>query len=285
MVGSLLAAEPIHGSVLEPCCGDHAIVRALASAHRVVRTNEHQLDAPRGPPSRCARPGELGVTAEADVAYALNLITAQGKDASFRISDMAAQGERLFAAFARFGAVGPEAVRQLGAITQVARQATGGPEQAATAVEALVRALTDAATIDAIETTLSVRVRRDDGLFRDLDQVLAEIATATGGDPVVLSKIFDAEAIRVIGQAASAQGRADYQRYLGVEPAGNELAADAATMAATIAAQGQDVKTAIDARLYDWLTGPLGTVAQTIAAYKEELFSDHRPRTSSGGWW
>ena len=183
------------------------------------------------------------------------------------------RGERLFAAFARFGAVGPEAVRQLGAITQVARQATGGPEQAATAVEALVRALTNAATIDAIETTLSVRVRRDDGSFRDLDQVLAEIATATGGDPVVLSKIFDAEAIRVIGQAASAQGRADYQRYLGVEPAGNELAADAATMAATIAAQGQDVKTAIDARLYDWLTGPLGIVAQTIAAYKEELFT------------
>ena len=118
-----------------------------------------------------------------------------------------------------------------------------------------------------------MRVRRDDGSFRDLDQVLAEIATATGGDPVVLSQIFDAEAIRVIGQAASAQGRADYQRYLGVEPAGNELAADAATMAATIAAQGQDVKTAIDARLYDWLTGPLGTVAQTIAAYKEELFT------------
>ena len=53
MVGSLLAAEPIHGSVLEPCCGDHAIVRALASAHRVVRTNDinsthhadHHLDA------------------------------------------------------------------------------------------------------------------------------------------------------------------------------------------------------------------------------------------------
>ena len=80
-----------------------------------------------------------------------------------------------------------------------------------------------------------------------------------------LSKIFDAEAIRVIGQAASSQGRADYQRYLGVEPAGDELAADAALMAETIAAQGQDVKTAIDTRLYDWFTGPLGTLAQTVA--------------------
>ena len=77
---------------------------------------------------------KLDVTG-ADVPQALEILTAQGKDASFTLKDLAAQGERLYSAFARLeGIRGVEGVRYLGAVTQVARQATGGPEQAATAV-------------------------------------------------------------------------------------------------------------------------------------------------------
>ncbi len=55
-IESLLDAEPVHGSVLEPCSGDQAIVRALSSARLAVLTNDinprrqadHHLDANDG---------------------------------------------------------------------------------------------------------------------------------------------------------------------------------------------------------------------------------------------
>ena len=196
---------------------------------------------------------KVGVVETDEVAASLNLVTAQGKTGAFTIGHLARQGERLFSAFARLGA-------------------TGGPEQAATTIEALIRGLTDAVTLERI-ADIGVRVRKDDGSYRDLDQILTEIATATGGDAVALSKFFDAESIRVVGQAASKQGADEYKKFLEAEPVGNELATDAAVIAETIAAQEQDVKTEIDNRLFSWFTGPLGTLAQTVAAYKEELFT------------
>ena len=113
---------------------------------------------------------KVGVVETDEVAASLNLVTAQGKTGAFTIGHMARQGERLFSAFARLGATGPDAVRQLGAIAQVARQATGGPEQAATTIEALIRGLTDAVTLEKI-ADIGVRVRKDDGSYRDLDQI------------------------------------------------------------------------------------------------------------------
>ena len=215
--------------------------------------------------------GKLGVTDTADVAEALNLITAQGKSGAFTLGNMAAQGERLFSAFARLDYRGAGAVRQLGAISQMARQSTGSSEQAATAVEALLRTLSDAQKIDQIWSDLGVNVRDATGAFRPLDRVLKEIVAATGGDVAQLSEIFDAEAIRAMSGLATPKGRADYERFLSIEAPADMLAQDAARIAATSGAKVQETKTDVEGWLQDNLTGHVGEVVTALTAFKDEL--------------
>ena len=224
---------------------------------------------------------KLGITDPAGVARALNLITAQGKSGAFTLGNMAAQGERLFSAFARLGYQGGGAVRQLGAISQMARQSTGSSEQAATAVEALLRTLSDAGKIDDIWHELGVNVRDATGAFRPLDLIIKEIVNEAGGDITRLSEIFDAEALRAISGLTTARGQADYERFLAFDgkrdahgrfrPGPDMLARDAARIAQTPGAQIQETKTDVEDWMQDKLTGPLGEVVGALTSFKDEL--------------
>ena len=213
---------------------------------------------------------KFGLITQTEVAGALNLITAQGKSGAFTLGNMAAQGERLFSAFAGLGYTGPGAVRELGALAQVARQATGSSEQATTAVEALLRSLADASKLEKIENELGVEVRMGDGSFRDISQILNEIVGAVGGDMVKLSEIFDAEALRVFN-ALTEQGRQDYRGFLGLQVRGDELSADAARIAGTTEAKAQDIRTSFEAKLTEYFTGPLRGTATAIAEFQGEI--------------
>ncbi len=224
---------------------------------------------------------KLGIADPAGVARALNLLTAQGKSGAFTLGNMAAQGERLFSAFSRLGYQGEDAVRQLGAISQMARQSTGSSEQAATAVEALLRTLSDAQKIDAIWAEFGVNVRDPTGAFRPLDQILKEVTAATGGDPTRLSGVFDAEAIRAISALMTARGWADFERFLSFDgqqdvlgrfrPGPHMLEQDAARMAVTTGAQLQETKTDVEDWMQENLTGPLGEVVTALTSFKDEL--------------
>ena len=214
---------------------------------------------------------KLGITDPAGVAQALNLITAQGKSGAFTIGNMASQGERLFSAFAKFKYQGQGAVRQLGAISQMARQSTGSSEQAATAVEALLRTLSDAQKIDAIWTEFGVNVQDASGGFRPLDQIVKELIDAAGGDITRLSGIIDAEALRAISGLTTAQGRADYERFLTIEAPADMLGRDAARIAETTGAKIQETKTDVEDWMQDKLTGPLGEVVGALTSFKDEL--------------
>ena len=211
---------------------------------------------------------KLGVT---DAARALNLWTAQGKEGAFTIGNMAAQGERLVSAFDRLKYRGEGAVRQLGAISQMARQSTGSSEQAATAVEALLRTMSDAQKIDAIWSELGVNVRDAAGAFRPLDRILKEVIGAVGGDITQLSGIFDAKAIRAVSGLTTARGLADYERFLTIEAPQDMLARDAARYAQTTGAKIQETKTDVEDWMQDKLTGPLGEVVTALTSFKDEL--------------
>ena len=214
---------------------------------------------------------KLGIVDDEQVRRMLNLLVVQGKSGAFTLENMSAQGERLFSAFAGLGYHGPGAVAQLGAIVQMARQATGSSEQATTATEALLRTLSQAAKLEKIETELGVRVRRDDGKFRDLDVILADLLSAVGNDVVQLSEIFDAEAARVLNGLVRPGGMEDYREFLGIRPQGGEIAADAARVARTMEAQAQSMRTSAEDRFAEHLTGPLRDVAITINTFKGEL--------------
>ena len=212
---------------------------------------------------------KFGLTEQKEVSHALNLLTAQGKSGAFTLGNLAAQGERLFSAFAGLGYTGPGAVRQLGAIAQTARQATGSSDRATTAIEAMLRALSDAKKLEKLEE-IGVRVRGDDGQFRDLNKILTETIAAVDGDMVKLSEIFDAEAMRVFN-ALTEQGQRDYGRFLGLEVQGNELAGDAARIASTTGGQAQAARTSLEQKLTEHFTGPLRHVATTLTEFQGEL--------------
>ena len=212
---------------------------------------------------------KLGITDIAGVTGALNLLTAQGKEGAFTLGNLAAEGEKVFSAFARLGYQGPAAARQLGGLLQVARQGTGSAAEAASAFEALLRTLSNAQKIDAIWTEFGVNVQDPTGAFRPVYDVIKELFQATGGDIVEMSRVFDEQAIRAL--PTTAQGLADYERFLNVEVPADMLARDAARMAETSAAKIQETKTDVDAWLQDKLTGPLGEVVTALTSFKDEL--------------
>ena len=216
---------------------------------------------------------KLGITSDDEVARMLNLLVVQGKTGAFTLGNMAAQGERLFSAFAGLGYEGPGAVRQLGAISQMARQATGSSEQATTATEALLRTLADAAKIDKIESELGVQVRTGTGDYRALDAILTDLVSAVGGDIVQLSEIFDAEAIRVLNSLVTEEGRRGYRGFLGIEARGDELGVDAARIAQTTEAAAQDIRTSFEDKLAEHLTGPLRDVSLGLAEFQGEILA------------
>ena len=153
----------------------------------------------------------------------------------------------------------------------MARQSTGSAEQATTATEAFLRTLTDANKLEKIELELGVLVRNDDGSFEAPEAILRGLIDAVDGDIVKLSEIFDEEAKRLLNAFVSERGFADYQRFLDVDVAGDELAKDAARVAKTTEAQAQGAKTSVEDKLAEYLTGPLRDTMTTIVAFKEEL--------------
>ena len=216
---------------------------------------------------------KLGVVSDEEVGRMLNLLVVQGKSGAFTLGDVATQGERVFSAFAGLGYEGPAAVRQLGAIVQIARQATPSAEQAATAVEGYLRTLSDAKKLGKIENELGVQVRLGDGSFRDPGEILAEIVKAVDGDVTQLSEIFDETARKLLNVFVTDQGRVDYRRFRDIEVRGDELETDAARIANTTEAAAQDVRTSFEAKLTEHFTGPLRDTALSIAEFQGEILA------------
>jgi hypothetical protein len=140
---------------------------------------------------------------------ALATLAVQGKRGAFELKDAATQLPKLAAAAQRFGiGKGAESVAVLGGLTQIARSATGSPEQAASALEATFRQLS-AKAVDL--NKFGVKLSGPDGQKRDIRDILAEtIANVTdkgalqkglsGTDAkmVGLQKVFGEEGIRAI---------------------------------------------------------------------------------------
>lgn len=135
---------------------------------------------------------------------ALASLTMQGKAGAFEIKDAAAQFAKMSAAASRFGlSKGSEGVKVLGGLTQIARSATGSPEQAATAVEAMFRQLVGESGklkgmgVDVFEKGSTSKTR-------DVRDVITDAIAKTGGSLPKLQKIFGEEGIRGVSPLISA---------------------------------------------------------------------------------
>ena len=220
---------------------------------------------------------KLGITDDAELGETINLLTAQGKTGSFTMANFAAQGERLVSSFAAMGYRGPEAARQLGAFIQMVQDSVPGADRAATAYEAFFNTLSDADKLKKIENEFGVLVRLDPGpgelvgKFRAPELIIKDLIDAVDGDIVRLSEIFDQEARRAINAFLGEGAFEKYQERLGVQVTGDEMAIDAARIAKTTEAQAQDIRTSVEDKLAEYLTGPLRDTMTTIVAFKEEL--------------
>ena len=214
---------------------------------------------------------KLDITTSGGVAKAFNTLFVVGNMGSFTLGDMSAEGEKLVSSFVRLGYSGQGAVKQMGALAQVAKSVSGSAPEAVSAVEGFLSAFTDAAKLEKIESELGVQVRLDDGSFRDVSKIATELIAAVGGDIVQLSEIFDETGLRVVGGLASKKGQELYRQSLDVAPTGNEITEAADRIAQTTEAKAQDIRTSFEAQLVKHFTGPLRGVATTLAEFQGEL--------------
>lgn len=148
---------------------------------------------------------KFDVTSVNDMREALSALAFQGKAGAFELKDAASQFGRLSAAAAGFNVgKGQNAVRTLGGLTQIARSATGSPEQAATAVEALFRQLRSEAVN--IEKKTGVKVFKDKGKTQteDITKLLPAIIAGAKGNQVALQDIFKDEGGRAVAPMIAA---------------------------------------------------------------------------------
>ena len=208
---------------------------------------------------------KFGVT---DVNRMLNLLTVQGDTGSFTLRDLARQGPRLVSGMAGMGFQGIEAVREMGAIAQIAMTGTGERDTATTAVEALLRDLATPAKTRALFEDHGIYTRRVDNpeMYRPLSKIVMDMISAAAGDVEQLREMVGDEAARALTPLMTQTGRDDYARYLDVRGRGDELAAGAARIAETLSARAADTRNTVGAVTTDLTEGMQGLIGAVSGA-------------------
>ena len=142
---------------------------------------------------------------DTQIMEAFDTLTIQGKAGAFTLQNMASMGERLFAAAGRLGLKDLGALREFGALMQVARMGTGSSEQATTSIERILANIIDKQ--DQIRK-LGFNVftgqldKEGNKQFKSLPEILKGVITAAKGDEKILGRIFGEEGIRGVSTLA-----------------------------------------------------------------------------------
>jgi len=138
-----------------------------------------------------------------ELVESIDILFAQGKTGAFRFQDFATQGERITAAASSMlGLKGVQGVRQMGALLQMAKSATGSPEEAATSFENFAREIIKNAKplgklgINVWDPVASKKAGRN--VVKDVTEIMRDIDKKTNFDPKKLSKVFDIRSYRLI---------------------------------------------------------------------------------------
>jgi hypothetical protein len=150
---------------------------------------------------------QMGIKGEGQMKEVMAALIAQGKSGSFELRDAASLFPRLAAAAGGFGVEkSAQGVKTLGALTQVARGATGSGEQAATAVENI---FTNLKMKSGKLQGMGVQVFNKDGTSRNIVDILTESVAKVGGKDLAkkqagLQQIFGEQGGRAINPLTSA---------------------------------------------------------------------------------
>lgn len=150
---------------------------------------------------------QMNIKGEGQMKEVMATLLAQGKSGSFELRDAAALFPRLAAAAGGFGVEkSAKGVATLGALTQIARSATGSGEQATTAVENI---FVNLKTKSGKLKSSGVDVFNKDGTSRDIVDILTESVAKVGGKDLVkkqqgLQQIFGEQGGRAMNPLISA---------------------------------------------------------------------------------
>jgi hypothetical protein len=135
----------------------------------------------------------------------------QGKRGAFELEDAASQFPKIAAAASKFGLTGTTGLATLGGLTQIARRATPGGEEAATSVEQLFAQLIKKS--DVIQRKTGQKVFKDKGKTQtnDLTDILVGTISGAGGNLKTLEDIFGTRGSRAISPLVSTFNRARQQ--------------------------------------------------------------------------
>lgn len=199
----------------------------------------------------------------------LGMLVNQGKAGAFELRDLASQGERVTAAYARTGRKGTEAVSEMGALLQMARKSTGSPEQAATSLEALMRNLTDSTKAAQLEAKgIQIMDPKIPGQMRSVIDIIKDIVKLTKGDQFKLGNLFDSEGYKAISQVV-----ADFRetgKFTAIDEFKNasrdsqKLLEDSARLAKQADNVAIKIKAAFGQYAINKLSKPLETLSETL---------------------
>lgn len=207
------------------------------------------------------------------VLKAIDTLNEQGKSGAFTLAELAKLGPRVVTAYTALGRTGPQAIREMGAALQLIRQGTGSSEQAATSFEALLRTLQQ---IDKVKMLQSGGIKiydaeeleRGNQVLRPINELIVEIVEAVDGRGSLLSKVFDAEAMRAFNAALSEYRRTgaveSLQQYMNVQADGTATLKDSARAADTAGGAWRNLGSAWKSFADSNLSGPIQAAADAL---------------------
>lgn len=218
---------------------------------------------------------KFGIKDQQEIIKTLGLLVNQGKAGAFELRDLATQGERVTAAYASTGRQGREAVAEMGAMLQMTRKATGGPEQTATALEALIRNFNDPMKRKILlDSGIRLMDPEDPKRMRSVIEISKDIIRVTKGDRSKIGLAVDQEGIRALTammiEYNQTGGFKSIDEFLTTSSDPQTLLDDSKEVAQTFNSAMTSLRTAFMYFANTNLAGPIQTLADALNSLDPE---------------
>ncbi len=205
-----------------------------------------------------------------EILKAFDMLAIQGSKGAFELKDLATQGNRVMSAYAGIGRTGKAATAEIGALMQMIMKGKGSPEQAATALEAYMRALNNVQTRTRLKNSgINLFEANDPKKMRSAVEIMKDVIAKANGDISKIGRVFtDSEAMTAFSQAAleykNTQSFASFDDFLNVEADGQYLTQASERMAATFESAVVSLKMAVERFSNAALAEPIKDLADAL---------------------
>lgn len=225
---------------------------------------------------------KAGIKTPEAVAQAIGTLAKQGKEGAFTLAEFARMGPRLYSAYAAVGRTGQLASREIGAVAQVVRGATGSSEQATTSIEALLRVFSDAKKIAKLNKA-GIRVfdaeelKKGHQVLRPINELMADIVKKTKGRATVIQDLMgDSESARAFGNLIKEYNQTgdtkSLEHFIQLTDDGTVALKDSQRAANDSAAAMDELYAVLRKLADDTLTAPIHFVADQL----KSLINDYK---------